>query len=260
MKKKQIPLKAPRSLAQKRKWQIYLSNFKLWFKWLVVILIIISAYLTKSYALNYLQNTFIELSALCGFKLNNIIIQGRENFDIKDFLSQLNADNNTPIFSIDLAEIKQVIESNDWIKAAAVYRKLPNTLQIKVIERTPVALWQYNKQISLIDEEGYFMKGDPSKFHNFPHFIGQSANVYAASLIETLKQKPSLFRAIRYIIRLGNRRWDFVLKNDIIIKMPEDNFDKALEYLDAKYMQGKLTDHIKVLDLRDNQKYYIEKH
>jgi cell division protein FtsQ len=259
MKKKQAAIKTTRSLAQKRKFKIYFSSLRSWLKWIFILLILIGGYQNKKYALQYLQTAFIELSAICGFKLNNIIIQGRSNFNIKDFLSRFNADNNTPLFSINPAEVKQAIESDSWIKAAIVYRKLPNTLQIKVLERTPIALWQYNKRVFLIDEDGYTMNGDVETFDHLPYFIGEGANVYAASLIKILSQKPSLLHDTSYIIRLGNRRWDLILKNDILVKMPEDNFDKALEYLNNKYTQGVLTDNIKTLDLRDNQKYYIEK-
>jgi cell division protein FtsQ len=267
MKKKQISTKSAHSLAQKRKFRIYFFNFKLLVKWLLAISVLITIYKNTHHALNYVQSAFVELSAACGFKLNNIIIQGQKNFDIKDFLSQLNADNNTPILSIDLTETKQFVENNDWIKEAIIYRKLPNTLQIKVIERIPIALWQYNKQVFLIDEEGYAMKGDLAQFDHLPYFIGEGANVYAASIIKILDKKQALFRNIQYIIRLGNRRWDFILEDDFTVKMPEDNFEQAIEYLNtqcldylsAKYMQNTL-DKIKTLDLRDNQKYYIEKH
>ena len=79
------------------------------------------------------------------------------------------------------------------------------------------------------------MNGDLAQFEGLPHFVGEGANVYAASLIKILSQKPALFRNIQYIMRLGNRRWNFILKNGITVKMPEDNFQNALEYLNTKY-------------------------
>jgi cell division protein FtsQ len=244
----------------KRRLYIYLSNIKLWSRWIVLLMVILLIYQNTSNMYSYFKTIFIETSADLGFKLNNIVIEGQKNLDVKDVISRFNADNNTPIFLINLAETRKILKQNDWVKEAIVIRKLPNTIHIKIVEREPIALWQQNKELFLVDEEGLAIKGDIDNFSHLLHFVGDGANVYAASLIRAFLDKPELFSNIRSVVRFGNRRWNFILKNGIVIKMPEQNFETAMDYLNRQHLAGKLlASNIKVLDLRDNEKYYVEK-
>jgi cell division protein FtsQ len=245
----------------KRKVYVYLSSLKSWLKWIALLLAILLVYKNSSRIYGYLKLSFIELTADMGFRLNNIVIEGRQNFDVQQFLSNFSADNNTPIFMIDISNIKKTLDKEDWIKDSIVVRLLPNTIHIKIYEREPIAIWQYNKQLFLIDADGYAIRSDVQKFSHLLHFVGEGANIYAASFIKSFVDKPKLFNDIASIIRCGNRRWDLILKNGITVKLPEKDFESALDYLNKKYVEGKLFEqNIKTIDMRDYEKYYIEKY
>jgi cell division protein FtsQ len=140
-------------------------------------------------------------------------------------------------------------------------RKLPNTISIRIWERKPIAIWQYNKKLFLIDDEGYPIRHDVNDFVSLPHFVGDGANLYAANLLSKIARQTKLSDNLRSIVRIGNRRWDFILKNGATIKMPEKKFDAALDTLEEKYMDSLIIENnIKVLDMRDDEKYYIEQY
>jgi cell division protein FtsQ len=257
--KKNIKSEQKTDFVFKRKLHLHIANFKLWSKWTILLIVAIVCFKNYDNAIRYVKDLIIETSAEAGFKLNNIVIEGQENLSVKDVLSQFNADNNTPIFLINLSDTKKILEENDWVKHVAVMRKLPNTISIRIFERKPIAIWQYNKNLFLIDDEGYAIKHDVSDFTNLPHFVGEGANLYAADILQKITNLPTLTSHLRSIVRIGNRRWDFVLKSGATIKMPEKKFDSALEALEKKYLQTLLEmPNIKVFDMRDESKYYIE--
>ena len=206
------------------------------------------------------QNIY-ELTADMGFKLENVLIEGQQNALSEDILATLNADTGTPIFALNLPEIQKQLQKISWIKAAAIERRLPSTLYIALLERTPIAIWQINKQFYLVDEEGYkITDSNLEKFADLLHVVGSDANIYANKLIKDFVKYPELAAKILSAVRYGERRWNLNFQQDITVKMPEAGFDKALNYLSELNKACKLFDQgYKSIDLRDHDKYYIEK-
>jgi cell division protein FtsQ len=202
-----------------------------------------------------------ELTSDIGFKLENVLIEGQQNTTSEDILSSLNADRSTPLFAIDLHVVKDQLEKNAWIKAASVERKLPDTIYITLLERVPIAIWQINQKLFLIDEEGFVLaNSNIEKFSSLPHVVGIDANVYAGKLIEDLIKAPELSDKLISAVRYGERRWNLIFQQNITVKMPELGFEKALNYLVELHKVNKLFDQgYKVIDLRDENKFYVEK-
>lgn len=215
---------------------------------------------------NRAYNFLYDLSSDIGFRLNNVIIDGIENVAVEEVLKALNIDKGTPIFAINLEQAKFTLEKHSWIKFVAVERKLPDTIRIYLIERFPVAIWQLNQKMFLIDEDGrkisnYDIKNTQiQKFSHLLHVVGIDANIYAKKLIDDLSQFPELKSKIVAAIRYGGRRWNLNLLQNIVVKMPENDFNIALKYLVSLYNARKLFDQgYSVIDLRNSEKYYIEK-
>lgn len=243
----------------KRKINIYIANFKIWLKSILILLILIIIIISYNYVSNIVKNFFIEISSELGFKLNNIVIEGQNNLNIKQVLAKFNADNNTPIFLIDLEEIKEILLESKWVKQVFVMRKLPNTIVIKIIETKPIGIWQIMHKFFVIDNKGNIIDDNVDKFSYLPHFVGNQANIYAAQLLEIIANRANILDNIQSVVRVGNRRWNFILNNNAIIKIPEQNIKAALDFLDQQYFANlNVMQNVKVLDMRDQEKYYIE--
>ncbi|KAJ6645044.1 D-alanine--D-alanine ligase, partial [Pseudolycoriella hygida] len=207
------------------------------------------------------QNIY-EYAADIGFKLENVLIEGQYNIDEEDILATLNADKGTPIFSLDLSAIKNNLKNNSWVKNIVIIeRRLPRTLYIRLIERVPIAIWQFNGQVFLIDEEGHKITSNIGNFSNLLHVVGSDANIYTSKLIEDLSAYPELAAKIISAVRYGERRWDLNLEQNIAVKMPDLHFNQALEYL-AKLNKKSIlfNQNYKTIDLRDSDKAYITKY
>jgi cell division protein FtsQ len=87
------------------------------------------------------------------------------------------ADRDRSVLRIPLDERRRQIELLPWVEQAAVRRALPNTIEVDITERTPIAFLRAGNQMELIDVHGVILprplKGD---FH-FPVVTGMDANM-----------------------------------------------------------------------------------
>lgn len=250
------------SLSRKRRFAVLYSRIMMFIK-LVLLLTACLFFFTKTldFITRPIKHFVYEISGNLGFRLSNVIVSGQHNVQLDFILNSLNADTGTQILSLDLKNIQDSIMKNGWIKHVLIERRLPNTLYIELIERTPVAIWQISKKLYLIDNEG--LKITDQNVENFSHLIhvvGIDANVYASQLIADLEKYPQIAEKITSAVRYGQRRWNLNLIEGITLKMPENNFLHALDYVsqlnDANKLFGQ---NYKSIDLRLEDKYYIDK-
>ena len=252
-----------RSISVRRRMLTYYNRIALMLK-LVIFVIIFAACFTNILD-GVKKNIYIyscSLLAKCGFVLKEIVIEGQKNADLKELIKALQADKGTPIFVINISDVKNRLEENPWIKVASVERKLPSTIYIAIIERVPVAIWQVQQKLYLIDSEGVCIAAYTNQeFDELPHVIGQEANIYAQNLIDDLGKYPNLAKRIKSVVRYGSRRWNLNFDNKMTVKMPETDFIVAYNYLNSLDQNDLLfNQNYKILDLRDKDKYFLEKY
>lgn len=250
------------NISLRRKLGLIYKKTTLILKIVLIIFICLFAF-TKYFASlkNYLTTNTYQITTELGFKLENVIIEGQQNVDEPTILKVLNAKKGSSIFALNLDGIRNNLKNNKWIKEVYVSRRLPNTIYIKLFEREPIAIWQINNQLFLIDEEGYEISKNIEPFPHLLHVVGEGANIYASKLVNELQKYPAIINKTLSAVRCGDRRWDLNLKGEINIKLPAKNFEEALKYIDALNKANKLfNQNYKILDLRDKNKYYIEKY
>lgn len=210
----------------------------------------------------WISSHIYEATSDGGMVLENVLIDGHHNLSTTDIASALNADVGTPILSIDLAKVRDVLSKNEWVKNAVIERRLPNTIYINITERVPIAIWQNEKKLYLVDEEGSVINPDDiSKFAGLIHVVGSDAPIHVATLKAEIDNNDALKKRIVSFVRYGERRWNILLEQDITVKMPENDFVRAYKYLSKLNENNKLFDcNYKVIDLRDDAKYFFEKH
>ena len=205
---------------------------------------------------------FYNITAEYGFVFNELEVEGQKNLPDKDIIAALQADKGEPIFAIDMEVVRERLENHVWVKSVTIERLLPSKIYIEIIERTPIAIWQFKQKLYLIDSEGNrISKYSGTGFGDLPHVVGSDANIYAQNLFEDLNRYPALGARVKSAVRYGQRRWNLNLDQKIIVKMPEETFDSAYDYLHSLDKAKKLFDQdYKMLDLRDAEKFYLEKH
>jgi len=248
------------NLSFRRRVSSYYSRFTLLIK-LCLIIFIGLFFFTNFFTgfKNHLRKSAYDFAGQHGFILHNVIIEGQKNLPSEEIIAAIGHESGSPIFAINLEVVRKNLEDKPWVKAALVERRLPDNLYIAILEREPIAIWQFQQKLYLVDEDGTRITNQNiEKFSSLLHVVGVDANIYAKNLIEDLAKHAGLAKRVVSAVRYGQRRWNLNLEQNITVKMPEDGFDKAYDYLASLNQKDKLFgQNYKSLDLRDPQKYYI---
>lgn len=123
---------------------------------------------------------------------------------------------------VSVSQIRQRLLSFGWVKDARVSRRLPDTLVIDIVERTPAALWQSEGQLALIDHEGIVLDRVPvDKMPDLPLLIGPGANGQEEQLVRVMGAVPTLKPQLTSATWVGGRRWDLSFQSGETVALPE---------------------------------------
>ncbi len=123
---------------------------------------------------------------------------------------------------VDVSAIRDRLLQFGWVKDARVQRRLPDTLVIDIVERTPAALWQSKGQLALIDREGVVLDRVPvDKMPDLPLLIGPGANGHSEELDRLMDSVPTLKPQLASATWVGGRRWDINFQSGETVALPE---------------------------------------
>ena len=123
---------------------------------------------------------------------------------------------------VDVSRIRERLLAFGWVKDARVSRRLPDTLVIDIVERTPSALWQDKQQLALIDGEGVVLDRVPvDRMPDLPLVIGAGANSKAGQLKTIMASAPTMQAQLASATWVGGRRWDLSFQSGETVALPE---------------------------------------
>ena len=208
---------------------------------------------------DWVQNKIIATTAAMGFVVDDVYVEGRVHTDPAILKAIINVDKGSPLFSFNPADAKTFIERISWVETAHVERRWPGTIYIALEERKPIALWQKNKKLHLLDEKGAVIAANSlAPFKDLIIVLGEDAPKLAPALIADLMAEDTLFPRIESAMRVSGRRWDIALKNGLKIKLPEDDIGYALRTLAAEEESENILDKdLETIDLRDPSRMIV---
>jgi len=166
--------------------------------------------------------------------VEDIEVEGRETTDASIIMTALATRRGAPILAVDLWQAKAELEKLPWVRSAAIERRLPRTLHVRLTERRPLALWQHAGKQHLIDRQGEVIPAaDLSRFARLPLVVGDNAATRAAALVEMLQSEPALAARVTAAVRVDNRRWNLRIDDSIEVLLPEENPEAAWAQLAA---------------------------
>jgi cell division protein FtsQ len=194
----------------------------------------------------------ISLTADMGFRVKDVMVSGRNQTDRQTLIEALNVARGAPILAIDIFDAKKRLEDIPWVRAATVERMLPDTVLVSIVEREPLALWQKDGLLHLIDAEGAVILSDGlDEYSDLLVVVGDGAESRAADLIALIGTEPNLMQQVRAATWVGGRRWNLHLKGGIDVRLPEANPTAAWTRLAEYHRVHKVLDkNVTVLDLR----------
>jgi cell division protein FtsQ len=194
----------------------------------------------------------IDLSAKAGLTVQEILVTGRRNSPREALLAAVQLTRGSPTLAFDPHAAKARVEALPWVRSASVQRLLPNTVVVRLEERQPLALRQNQGKFRLIDERGDTIAVDRlDYFSDLIVVVGEDAPAHAGKLLELIATQPNLRDRVKAAVRVGGRRWNVRLDNDIDVALPEEDPVAAWARL-ADYERANriLARDVKLLDLR----------
>ena len=181
-------------------------------------------------------------------KIKSIQISGlnqNQNINLLENIKELNIKN---IFFLNGNEISKIISSNNLVENYEIFKKYPDTIDIK-IERTKfLAKINNNGKIFLIGTNG---KLSDVKFSDkeLPFIFGKPSINEFIKFVHIIEQSKLPINQVKNLYFFQSKRWDLELKNNIILKLSKDHtklsLDQAFEFLNDDNFND-----IKVVDAR----------
>lgn len=192
------------------------------------------------------------MTSAAGFAINNVKVSGNAETSEIDILEKIGLDGTTSLMSLDVAHTRDELKTLPWILDAEVRKIYPDTVEIKLKEKTAFGIWQHGNELELIEQDGKpIAKLRDNKFAYLPLFVGKDAGTGADEIMHDLDRWPAVKVRVKALMRVAGRRWDLKLDNGVVIKLPEHGMDRAmaeLDQFDAKHQV--LERDILAIDLR----------
>jgi cell division protein FtsQ len=142
--------------------------------------------------------------------------------------------------------------ANPWISDAAVLKLYPDRLLITITERRAFALWQCDRQLNVIADDGTVLQPFvEDRYRSLPLVVGRGAERRAKDFIGHIDRYPEIRSALRASVLVAERRWNLRLMNGMDVRLPEGDLQAALDRLVKLDREKKLLSRdITSIDLR----------
>ncbi len=170
---------------------------------------------------------------------------------------------NLPIssFDLDLAEMRTTIEGISAVASADLRIQSGGYLAVTVDERLPALIWQTRDGAALLDDEGVFVAWLSERVLEapLPLVAGEGADHVVGEALDLFVAAAPLGERLRGLVRMGERRWDVVLRDDRRILLPEVGAMAALDrIIMLDELQELLSRDVTRIDLRNPERLSVQ--
>ena len=190
-------------------------------------------------------------TAAAGIRIGDIQVTGGKEVTKIDVLSVIDLGPDRSLFTFDVVKAREELRSLPWVSDATLSKIYPDTLAINIVEKTPFALWQRGGELWLIARDGTRIVKFDDRFDRLPLVVGAGANSSAAQILSIVDRHPAIRNRATAYVRVGDRRWNIVLKDRVTVMLPEYNVENALVRFNG-FLTGSdlLTRDIDRIDMR----------
>lgn len=203
-----------------------------------------------------------------GFRVQNIELKGLSATDPVALAKAIIVKRGDPIFGFSLRAIQQRVMSLGPVQQVTIERVLPSTLVVDITERNVYAIWQTIENghpvFQLIDQKGDVIGGQDVGLakRREPSLLllsGAGAPQQAPTLIPALKAVPIVMSRVAAAEWVDGLRWNLILKDHTVVKLPDTNLEAALGQLAALQVSMQLLDRpVEAIDLRQPGRLVVQ--
>ena len=211
--------------------------------------------LNKKYISAYIEL----LSNKYNYVLKEVEIEGLKNVPKEEINIYFLEYYGKSIFLLPLSEISKKIKENHWIESVIIENNFKNKIHINLKELEPAAVYFNGRNYLLINELGQTI--DFANDYDVEQYIivfGEHSKENVTNLIDVIP--PDLKSEVQKAEYINNRRWNIYLIDNLKIKLPENEYKKAMEDFIDIYDNLSVSDISKIdfIDLRISERAIIK--
>ena len=194
-----------------------------------------------------------------GFGISQVHITGNGRTPGEQIVAALGFAPGQSIFGADIATARQKLRKLDWVADADVRRRYPDDISVRIIEKLPFALWQADDgKLWVVERDGGLITTDGiEQFRGLPLLAGAGGSS-ASDIVDAVAQHRAIAARVRAFQRVSERRWNLILDDGVVVKLPELNWPKELDALEHLIIdKGILERDVIEIDLRSPAQYFF---
>lgn len=193
-----------------------------------------------------------------GFGIAEVHLAGNRRVPPEAILAALGFAPGQSIFDADIQAARRRLEKLDWVAAAEVKRRYPDDISVRIVEKLPFALWQSEAGLYVVERDGSIITSKGvEEFARLPLLIGDGGS-NASDIVDAVAQHRSLEARVKAYQRVSQRRWNLILEDGVLVKLPELGWQKELDALEHLIVdKGILERDVSEIDLRSPTQYFF---
>ena len=197
----------------------------------------------------------ININNLKFLSVKDINVTGLDNEDnsiISKKIKNLKLDN---IYLINKKDLNSLIESNNLVEKYFIFKKYPSSLNVNINKTSFLARISKNGKIYDLGSNGKLIENKYSD-NQLPFVFGNPEIIEFLNIKKIIDDSQISFEEIESLYFFLSKRWDLKLKNNIIIKLPNDNIKESLK-LTSEFLHNNEFKDIKMIDARIKNKIIL---
>lgn len=208
------------------------------------------------------------------FRVNRLVVTGTTRLSSTDIETMLSGIRRQSILRVDFEQYRRRVLDSPWVSDVTLWRHLPSTVEVRVLERTPVAIARVHQQLYLVDGEGVIIDEFGPEYPEFdlPIVSGLiAAPAAGGSLVDGARMKLAreVIEALASWPALRDRiaELDVSAPHDAVVSLEGDTallhvgdtkfVDRLKRYLElAATLREQMAD-IEYVDLRFDDRLYV---
>ena len=190
-----------------------------------------------------------------GLKFQNIDNINIVGLDIKDkstLLKKIENFNLNNIFLISKIELTNEIVSNSLVENYSIFKRYPSSINIDIEKTKFLAKINKNGKIFYLGSNGKFIKNDFSN-NQLPFIFGNPEVINFFNIKKIIDNSKISYTEIKNFYFFPSKRWDIELRNNTLIKLPNENIKLALNLV-IEFLNDNTFNGNKIIDARiENQ-------
>ena len=163
------------------------------------------------------------------FSIKEINIFGVSNSNKKELEKKLQKIIGKNIFFLNQKNLESLYINMDFINSLKVKKIYPNKVNIYVKEDIPIGIFtNSNGEKYLLLENKKKVKKENLIYDKLPEVIGQKAPENFSDFYKNIEKTKFDFNTVKNFSYFEVGRWDILLKNDKLIRLPPDNYVKSI--------------------------------